>query len=148
MKENVFIDTKSVSFADRESFNNTILLLTMVKSEYYYIIGFSRKDGIITVGFDFETKTEGKITRELTIDFKSSKTDIVLHSDVLELSEKWELLDYTSNLDNRINIKGNKLCYDDVVPKDDIFPSTTKVMNASLLDARRVLDKLLSHRLV
>ena len=26
----------------RESFNNTILLLTMIKSEYYYIIGFGQ----------------------------------------------------------------------------------------------------------
>lgn len=44
-----------ISSSKRESFNNTILLLTMVKSEYYYIIGFSRVKGQIEIGFDYKS---------------------------------------------------------------------------------------------
>lgn len=143
MQENVFIDTKSISFSDRESFNNTILLLTMVKSEYYYIIGFSRTAGKITVGFDFETKTEGKITRELTIDFKSSETEIIIHSDVIELSEERISSYYANNLEKRFSTKGHTLCYDDRIPKDDLFPSTVKEMNAALMEARKIMGKML-----
>lgn len=143
MNENVFIDTKSVSFADRESFNNTILLLTMVKSKYYYIIGFSRTDGIIMVGFDFETKTDGKITRELKIDFSSSGTEIVLHSDVLEISDELAQSKYGEVQEKGVSIKDHTLCYDAAIPKDSIFPLTVKGMNAALLEARREMEKII-----
>lgn len=143
MKENVFIETKSVSFADRESFNNTILLLTMVKSKYYYIIGFSRTDGIITVGFDFETKTEGKITRELMIDFYSSGTEIILHSDVLNFPDGLIQSKYAEIQDKSLSIKDCMLCYDAAISKDNIFPLTVKEMNAALLEVRQKMGKII-----
>ena len=52
MNGEFYIVNKPVSV--RETFNNTILLLTMVKSEYYYIISFSRSKGQIEIGFDYE----------------------------------------------------------------------------------------------
>lgn len=143
MQDNVFIDTKAVTFSDRESFNNTIMLLTMVKSEYYYIIGFSRPRGIITVGFDFETNTEGNITRELTIDFLSSASEIILHCEVLELPENMTISKYMQNSDKRLSVKEQKFCYDDRIPKDNLFPLTVKEMNDTLMEARRILENIL-----
>ena len=63
----------------RESFNNTILLLSMVKSEYYYIIGFSRSEGIIEIGFDFESKLHGKNTEIIILDFYRSFILVITH---------------------------------------------------------------------
>ena len=143
MQDNVFIDTKAVTFSDRESFNNTIMLLTMVKSEYYYIIGFSRPRGIITVGFDFATKTEGNITRELTIDFWSSASEIILHSEVLELQKNVTISKYIKNFDKRLNVKEHKLYYDDKISKDKLFPLTVKEMNSALMEARKILENIL-----
>lgn len=74
-KEFYMVD-KSISI--RESFNNTILLLTMVKSEYYYIIGFSRTEGKIEIGFDFESDLHGKITEIAILDFYSADNSIEL----------------------------------------------------------------------
>lgn len=59
MDKNEFYKTDK-PLAVRESFNNTILLLTMVKSEYYYIIGFSRAEGKIEIGIDFESELTAK----------------------------------------------------------------------------------------
>ncbi|MGN1418324.1 MAG: hypothetical protein ACI4W6_03260 [Acutalibacteraceae bacterium] len=72
MKSSSFYDLNEVSYSDRETFNNTIVLLSMVKSEAYYIIGFSRLDKIIEIGFDFESSFHSIITEEIHIDLNHS----------------------------------------------------------------------------
>lgn len=143
MQTNVFYDIKKVPLADRESFNNTILLLTLVKSEFYYIIGFSRPDETITIGFDFESITEGKFTRELIIDFKSSPTEILLRCDVLNVDScKEELLFGSVHNSNHFIVENGTLRYVDRIKKDEIIPSSIKSMNCFLLGAKKRIDKL------
>lgn len=62
MHNDYYYNTKTTSFPDRETFNNTILLLTMIKSKYYYIVGFSRPNNVIEIAFDFESDLHGLIT--------------------------------------------------------------------------------------
>lgn len=144
VNEEVFYDTKSVPFSDRESFNNTILLLTMVKSKYYYIIGFSRPDESITIGFDFETKTEERYTRELTVDFGKSDDDIVLSCDVAEIAEfDAEKLTVITNKFEHFYLDNEMLRYEYRISKDTSLPSSVNAMNHYLLSARNELEMFL-----
>ena len=49
MDSKILHNIKDTPFSERETFNNAILLLSMVKSEYYYIVGFSRPNNIIRI---------------------------------------------------------------------------------------------------
>ena len=49
MNNEVYYNTKTIPLAERETFNNTIILLTLVKSQYYYIVGVSRPSNIIEI---------------------------------------------------------------------------------------------------
>lgn len=145
MDEDVFYDTKSVPLSDRESFNNTILLLTMVKSQYYYIIGFSRPEETITIGFDFESKTEGVYTIEIVVDFKKSESDIIISgriTEVMTLSPDKLLIVFErcAHLYNNNGI----LCYERRIAKDLVFPSSVKSMNDHMLEIRKEMKRTLS----
>ena len=144
--EEVFYDIKSVPLSDRESFNNTILLLTMVKSKYYYIIGFSRPEETITIGFDFESKTEGVFTKELVVDFGKSDKEIILYCTILDTSEVESDKHLPVVYDNNAHfcLDNGKLCYKRKMEKDKIFPSSVKVMNNVLLTARNEILTFLS----
>jgi len=145
LNEDVFYDTKAVPLSDRESFNNTILLLTMVKSKYYYIIGFSRPEETITIGFDFESKTEKIITKELIVDFGKSKTDIILSCQVFDVSKLETNKEVKTAVNtNHFYIDNGKLCYIHRILKDEIFPSSVMSMNECLLLARQEIGTILT----
>lgn len=145
LNEDVFYDTKSVPLSDRESFNNTILLLTMVKSRYYYIIGFSRPEETITIGFDFGSKTEGIVTKELIVDFGKSESDIILSCQVYDVSNLETNEEATAAVkSNQFYLDNGKLCYIRRISKDKIFPSSVRSMNRCLLLARQEIGTLLT----
>lgn len=120
----------------RESFNNTILLLSMVKSEYYYIIGFSRSEGIIEIGFDFESKLHGKITEIIILDFYS-------YDYCIELSCNLTNID-VENIKEIMNSKTNKLflfdnnsvIYKSKISSDKLIPTSINAMNSFILQAK------------
>lgn len=142
--EEVFYDIKSVPLSDRESFNNTILLLTMVKSKYYYIIGFSRPDEIITIGFDFESKTEGVITRGLTIDFKKSSDEIVLFCEIMKTEAVCDdIILMVKDKCEHIFCRNGQIVFEMRIQKDSMFPSSVKMMNKALMTARREIETLM-----
>lgn len=145
LNEDVFYDTKAVPLSDRESFNNTILLLTMVKSKYYYIIGFSRPEETITIGFDFESKTEGIVTKELIVDFGKSESDIILSCQVYNVSQ-FETNEKATDVvkSNQFYLDNGKLYYIRRISKDRVFPSSVKSMNKCLLLARQEIGTLLT----
>ena len=87
MDKNEFYKTDK-PLAVRESFNNTILLLTMVKSEYYYIIGFSRAEGKIEIGIDFESELHGKITENIILDFYGFEDFIELSCNLTSIDKE------------------------------------------------------------
>lgn len=124
------------SLAVRESFNNTILLLTMVKSEYYYIIGFSRVKGIIEIGFDFQNELHGKITETAIIDFHGDDNYIGLSCRLRNI--------YRGNIKEMMNSKTNKafsvesgsVVFRAKMPSDSLIPTSIKKMNEYILQAK------------
>lgn len=133
--DNKFYDIKNVPFSDRESFNNAIILLTMVKSEYYYIVGFSRTKGIIKIGFDFESDYHEIITEIISIDFNSCDENV-------EISCKLQNFDSTNVIiePNKYNgifsVINNRVFYKKTILKDDIFPLSVKYLNENILIAK------------
>lgn len=135
MEKDSFYDIRNVPFTSRESFNNTILLLTLVKSDYYYIIGFDRLENIIEIAFDFESELHSKITENVTINFDFSPDAVLFicelknafadkQSGLLSKKEEW-------------SIKNGKLIYELKIQKDSIFPLSIKDMNEIILGIRK-----------
>ena len=125
----------------RESFNNTILLLTMVKSEYYYIIGFSRINGIIEIGFDYESDLHSTITENIVLDFYTKEGYVVLYSKLknIEISD-FELMCLD---DSRFSVENNSLIYRTVIQSDKLIPTSVNKMNKYILQAKAdILDFL------
>ena len=146
INEEVFYDTRTVSLTDRESFNNTILLLTMVKSKYYYIIGFSRPEEKITVGFDFDSDTEGTYTKELNIDFQSSNERIIFSCDIVKTDViSAEKIEWILHMFEHVSVKNGVLQYVDNLEKNTVLPSSIRKMNQCLLSARREIEMVLQN---
>lgn len=118
----------------RESFNNTILLLTMVKSEYYYIIGFSRKKGQIEIGFDYESDLHRKITETVVVDFYCKDNSVLLSGKINNIdSSDINTLKLHSDC---FSVEDNSLVYTFVIPKDKIIPTSISTMNKYILKAK------------
>lgn len=104
-----------ISFCQRESFNNAILLTTMVKSTCYYIIGFSREEGVVTIAFDFSSATHAELTKEVNISFYGSKIKFEA-----ELQNTLESLNIPR--DNYFLVKNGKIAYSREIDFDGNFP--------------------------
>lgn len=133
--DNKFYDIKNLSFCDRETFNNAILLLTMIKSEYYYIVGFSRVKGIINIGFDFESEYHKTITESISLDFNSSDEEIIIRCEIQNFSG--ESISINSNEYNgTFSVVNNKVYYLNTISKDDVFPLGIKELNKHILSSK------------
>lgn len=137
MKCETYYNTKNVPLADRETYNNTILLLSMVKSEYYYIIGFSRPANVIEIGFDFESDIHGKITESMLIDF-SPEEYVVLRSELcnIQSNERYDtIINFNSEV-NKIKQHDGKYHYELRIKKDKLIPASIEKMNEYILMAK------------
>lgn len=137
MRCETYYNTKNVPLADRETYNNTILLLSMVKSEYYYIIGFSRPANVIEIGFDFESNIHGKITESMLIDF-SPEEYVVLRSELcnIQLNERYDaIINFNSEV-NKIKQRDGKYYYELRIKKDKLIPASIEIMNEYILMAK------------
>lgn len=139
---NNFYNIKDVPFCDRESFNNAILLLTMVKSEYYYIVGFSRVKGIINIGFDFENEYHKTNTEIISLDFNSSDEEILIRCEIQNFSGESISID-SNKYDGIFSIVNNKVFYLNKIRKDDVFPSSKKELNKKILSCKNEIIKFL-----
>lgn len=134
MEKDSFYDIKNVPFTDRESFNNTILLLTLVKSDYYYILGFDRLMNVIEIAFDFESEQHSKITETVTVNFNSSESEVVFQCII-----KNAYADDTSKeivrkrKDDCLSIKNGELVFEWRKDKNSISPISVATMNKSIL---------------
>ena len=133
--DNKFYNIKDVSFCDRESFNNAILLLTMIKSEYYYIVGFSRVKGIINIGFDFESEYHKTITESISLDFNSSDEDIIIRCEIQNFNGESFSID-SNKYKGTFSVVNNKLYYLNTISKDDVFPLSIKDLNKHILSSK------------
>lgn len=118
----------------RESFNNTILLLTMVKSEYYYIIGFSRTKGQIEIGFDYESDLHSKITETIVVDFYCKDDSVLLSGKIKNIDSSD--INALMSLNDGFSVENNVLVYTLVIPKDKIIPTSISAMNKYILKAK------------
>lgn len=123
-----------ISSSKRESFNNTILLLTMVKSEYYYIIGFSRVKGQIEIGFDYKSSIYNTITESVIVDFYSDDENVVLSGELKNIN----LDDFTdsSQLAENFYFENNALKYRQISQRDELIPISIEKMNGIIMRAK------------
>lgn len=140
MEKSVFYNTKNIPVKERESFNNTILLLTLIKSQYYYIIGFSRPEHIIKIGFDYESKIYGNIFEVLEIDFCSSDKYVIMRANLQNASvgQKYN--------GEKIYKKGDETIYEYHLPKDKVLPIGVYEMNEYIMEAKRDIGEFLFMR--
>ena len=118
----------------RESFNNTILLLTMIKSEYYYIIGFSRPHGQIEIGFDYTSDIHGSITESVIVDFYSDEDNVVLSGEIKNINIEDFLDSVPSN--KSFYLEDDVLKYRMLAPRDQLIPISIEKMNTIVLRAK------------
>lgn len=141
-KKEFYITDASVS--DKESFNNTILLLTMVKSEYYYIIGFSRLKGIIEIGFDFESELHGKITESVTVNFNYGDDYITIESTLKNISNT-EFADIQKLNNSKFHSDESGAFYRLAISKDKVIPTGINKMNAYILNVKTEISDFLEN---
>lgn len=118
----------------RESFNNTIILLTMVKREYYYIIGFSRPKGHIEIGFDYKSDVSNVITESIVVDFYTDNKKIIVSSEIKNINP-----DSFTNMvgfDDKFYFENQVLKYRLIVQRDEIIPVSIEKMNTIILRAK------------
>lgn len=138
MKNDVYYNTKTIPLAERETFNNTILLLTMVKSQYYYIVGFSRPDSKIEIAFDFETELHDRITETIIIDFAYDEESVLFHSTLCNVdgdTDRDMKLGFDS-LEGNFTVLDSCIEYNLKVKKDYIIPTSMEQMNKHILCAK------------
>jgi len=139
MKNSSFYDLTSVSFSDRETFSNTILLLSMVKSEAYYIIGFSRLDKKIEIGFDFTSSLNSIITETFTMDL-NDPTHICFKAVLKNLNTK-QCRQITDDFNGDFYVCGDDIIYESCIERDEIIPiSIEKVDNTIKNVKQEIID--------
>lgn len=122
--------------AVRESFNNTILLLTMVKSEYYYIIGFSRVKGIIEIGFDFESELHGRITETAILDFYGDDNYVELSCCLRNIDRENIETIMNGRINKAFSVESGSVVFRAKMPSDSLIPTSIKMMNEYILQAK------------
>ena len=136
MDRDVLHNMKDTPFNERETFNNAILLLSMVKSEYYYIVGFSRPDNKIEVCFDIEDKVYGQISESIIMDFsgdpKGIKVSARLTNIILD-GENKILFPHKSHY----NMDDGCVHYNRTFEKDSLIPESMEKLNEIILAAKK-----------
>ena len=142
MEDNVLHNITETSFSERETFNNAILLLSMVKSEYYYIIGFSRPDNTIEIGFDFQNRLYGNITETITLDFVSPFNELRIRSELKNLyfGEKTKV---TLPADSPFSIFEGTIFYQRTYALDSVIPISMDALNNIILNVKKELSEFL-----
>lgn len=136
MNNDFYYNTSAVSLAERETFNNTIILLTLIKSQYYYIVGFSRPNNLIEVAFDFESELHSSISESLSIDFGSNAEYVQIHATIKHISPSCceESVTYLEN--GTISVEADTVVYNCLIKKDKLIPTSIEKMNQCILVAK------------
>ncbi len=142
MDSKILHNIKDTPFNERETFNNAILLLSMVKSEYYYIVGFSRPDNKIEIGFDFEDKAYGQISETVIMDFSSNSTRILMTSQLTNIVFKEKNRIPFHQKDN-FKINNGNIVYERLFKKDDVIPVSMDKLNLIILSVKKDLEEFI-----
>ena len=143
MDSKILYNLKDIPFNERETFNNTILLLSMVKSEYYYIVGFSRPDNKIEIGFDFEDKAYGRISETVVMDFSSNSSGIKVTTRLTNIVfEGKNEISFSHN--GSFTIDNGYIAYERLFEKDDIIPVSMEKINFIILSVKKDIRQFLN----
>lgn len=142
MNSKILHNIKDTPFNERETFNNAILLLSMVKSEYYYIVGFSRPDNKIEIGFDFEDKAYGQISETVIMDFSSNSTRIMMTSQLTNIVfEGKNTIPFVQK--DCFKINDGYIVYEKSFKKDDVIPVSMDKLNLMILSVKKELEEFM-----
>lgn len=136
MNNEVYYNTKTIPLAERETFNNTIILLTLVKSQYYYIVGFSRPSNIIEIAFDYESDLHSVISESITVDFGAGDEWVLMRSVLKNISARDLVLTSGITTEGIFACDGDNVVYDFKVMKDKLIPMSIEKMNEYILKAK------------
>ena len=141
--DNKFLhNLKDTPYNERETFNNAILLLSMVKSQYYYIVGFSRPDNIIEIGFDFDSENYGRINETITMDFSGNTNKIEITTQLTNVLFKEQEVISVKH-DDAFTIDNGYVNYKRLFEKDDIVPVSMEKLNLIILSVKNDLYKFI-----
>lgn len=141
--DNKFLhNLKDTPYNERETFNNAILLLSMVKSQYYYIVGFSRPDNIIEIGFDFDSENYGRINETITMDFSGNTNKIEITTQLTNVLFKEQEVISVKH-DDAFTIDKGYVNYKRLFEKDDIVPVSMEKLNLIILSVKNDLYKFI-----
>ena len=143
MDSKVLHNIKDTPFNERETFNNAILLLSMVKSEYYYIVGFSRPDSKIEIGFDFEDKAYGQISEIVVMDFSSNSAKIIVTSHLKNMVFEGEN-DIPFFYNDNFEVINGYIVYEKLFEKDDVIPVSMDKLNLIILSVKKELENFIN----
>lgn len=135
MDSKILHNMKDIPFNERESFNNAILLLSMVKSEYYYIVGFSRPKNQIEIGFDFDDKIYGRFSETVTMDFSGSLDSIVLSTKLCNTFFEGKNVIPFNHKDN-FEIDNGFIHFKKLYEKDAVIPISMDKLNTIILSIK------------
>lgn len=143
MDRKILHNLKDTPFNERETFNNAILLLSMVKSEYYYIVGFSRPDNRIEIGFDFEDKVYGQISETVMMDFSVNLSKIRVFARLTNIIFEGKAVIPFAHKDN-FTIEDDSIVYDRLFEKDDTIPVSIDKLNLIILSIKKDIEEFIN----
>lgn len=144
MKNDCFYDIYNTPLRTRESFNNTILLLTLVKSEFYYIVGFDRMKHVIEIAFDLESDIHFKITESVKINFDYSDSEICFECFITNaLVDGFSADIIGRNCKRGIRIEKDRLIFERIIKKDPVLPVSCKKANEIILKIKDDISSFL-----
>jgi hypothetical protein len=114
----------------------------MVKSEYYYIVGFSRPENIIEIGFDFDDKYYGRINENIAIDFSGNTNEIVITTQLTNVFFEGEY-NISFEHDECFTIEKGFIKYKRLFEKDEVIPVSMEKLNFIILSVKNDLYKFI-----
>lgn len=140
MDSSVLYNVKQIPFAERETFNNAILLLSMVKSEFYYIVGFSRPDNIIEIGFDLSGEHIGLCFETLILDFSADEYRLKVFSKLKNVVFENEA-EIPFEHDGYFTLTDGGIYYERLFEKDNVIPMSMDKLNTIILSVKRDIEQ-------
>lgn len=144
-KDKLFHDLSATPFVEREAFNSAILLLTMVRSEHYYITGFSRTDNYIQLAFDYESQLHSRITEQLRLELSRSPEYALLGCQIANLTPEAFDEEIAAQCIKRgsVTLSQQGVYYEIRLEKDEVLPLGAAQINALILTARDEICRML-----
>jgi len=112
--------------------------MTMIKSRFYYITGFSRPENTIELSFDFASDLHQQITENCSLEFSRSPEFILLHCRLSNITPA----QYRQAAEKAMVTNGQIICTDSAIeyelqlPKDSLIPASVSQLNSFIMLAK------------